>query len=84
MDSDVTTNLDSITDSDYTYDSLLDDSVVDSSSFVSVDSSSDSTVTDTYLKGIYDNTFRTSVFAFLILIFIVAVCFGRFIYNLCN
>lgn len=80
MDSDVTTNLDSITDSDYTYDSLLDDSVVDS---FSVDSSADSTVTDA-LKGIYENTWRTSVFAFLILIFIVAVCFGRFIYNLCN
>lgn len=83
MDSDVTTNLDSITDSDYTYDSLLDDSVVDSSSISSVDSSAD-TVTDTYLKGIYENTWYSSLFTFLIFVFIVAVCFGRFIYNLCN
>ena len=84
MESDVTTNLDSIMDSDYSYDSLLDDSVVDSSSIVSVDSSADSTDTDTYLKGIYENTWYSSLFTFLIFVFIVAVCFGRFIYNLCN
>lgn len=84
MKSDVTTNLDSVTDSDNTYDSLFDDSVSDSSSVYVADSSADSAVTDTYLKRIYDNTWYTALFTFLIFVFIVAVCFGRFIYNLLN
>lgn len=79
MDSDVTTNLDSITDSDYTYDSILDDSVVDS---FSVDSSADSTDTNTYLREIYRDVHFGLFFLVIVFAIFIIIIFGRFIYNL--
>ena len=83
MDSDVTTNLDSITDSNYTYDSLLDDSVVDSSSISSVDSSADSfNYSDYYLKEIYRDVHFGLFFLVVVFSIVLMIMFGRFIYNL--
>ena len=84
MYNDAVTITDSNTDSDYSSNSLFDDSVFDNTSVASSDSLEVVSVADPYLKGTFDNTYRCSVFLFLILVFLFAQFAFKFIYNLIN